>query len=180
LGPNERLLWSGRPRGGVRFRFPDLFLIPFFLVWAGIPASAAIGILRSGRGNPVEILFFVPFLVIGFYGLVGRFVVDAVRRRRTCYALTDSRILIQLDFLGSYTRSIELDSLGDVTRKEHRDGSGSIVFGGVVAKPAWWEADWFYARGGNVPAEFELIEDVDQVYEQIRAARRQKAAVGHE
>ena len=29
LGPGERLVWSGKPRGGIRLRAQDAFLIPF-------------------------------------------------------------------------------------------------------------------------------------------------------
>lgn len=35
LGPNETLLWSGRPKQGILVRSSDVFLIPFSLFWAG-------------------------------------------------------------------------------------------------------------------------------------------------
>ena len=66
LGPGERLLWSGRPRQGVVFRAIDLFLIPFILIWAGIPTAAAIGFIRSGKPIGTDI-FFLPFILIGAY-----------------------------------------------------------------------------------------------------------------
>ncbi|MES2170368.1 MAG: hypothetical protein V4479_06545 [Actinomycetota bacterium] len=44
----------------------------------------------QGIGFVIEILF----AVIGFYNLFGRFLVKAVQKRRTLYALTDSRALV--------------------------------------------------------------------------------------
>jgi hypothetical protein len=35
LEPQERVLWWGGPKGGIRFRLIDLFLVPFSLLWGG-------------------------------------------------------------------------------------------------------------------------------------------------
>src|SRR5215813_5940305 len=88
LGPGERLLWSGMPRQGVVFHATDLFLIPFFLVWAGFPTAAAFGFITSGRSAGIDLLF-LPFIIIGAYMLVGRFIIDARQRAHTFYGVTN-------------------------------------------------------------------------------------------
>ena len=35
LARNEKLLWSGQPRGGIKFRAADALMIPFSLMWGG-------------------------------------------------------------------------------------------------------------------------------------------------
>jgi hypothetical protein len=35
LARNEKLLWSGQPRGGITLRAADTLMIPFSLMWGG-------------------------------------------------------------------------------------------------------------------------------------------------
>jgi len=115
LGPGERLLWSGMPRQGVVFRPIDLFLIPFILLWAGIPTFAALGLLKSDRGVGIGDFFFLPFILIGAYLLVGRFIVDAKQRARTFYGVTNQRVLIVRTWWRRRTTSLKLGFLPDVS-----------------------------------------------------------------
>ena len=174
LGPGERLLWSGMPRQGVVFRAIDLFLFPFFLVWAGIPTLAALGFLTSGKGTGMD-LFFLPFLVIGAYMLVGRFFVDARQRARTFYGVTNQRILIVVAWWKRRTTSLKLALLPDVTLTEGRNGRGQIQFG----PDRWAGASWL---GGGWPGStqymsprFDLAENVRAVYDIVIKAQREAA-----
>jgi hypothetical protein len=48
LSTGEALVWSGHPRTGIRLSGPDLFLIPFSLVWCGFAMFWEKSVLRMG------------------------------------------------------------------------------------------------------------------------------------
>jgi hypothetical protein len=92
LRAHERLLWWGKSDPAVIFTKADALLIPFSALYFGFVLYFIIGGPNKlqGFGLVIEILF----AVIGFYYLIGRFLVKAVQKRRTLYALTDSRALV--------------------------------------------------------------------------------------
>ena len=90
LDPDERIVWTGAPtRRLFVFRGIDAFFMPFLLVWTALPVS-----ILGGDPNSAFLVIPVLFLFVGFWGLVGRFLWDAWRRRATVYALTDRRAVI--------------------------------------------------------------------------------------
>src|SRR4051812_39549289 len=88
LQVGEKLLWSGRPRTGIRFETGDLVAVPFSLMWFGF-AIFWESMAFTGHAPTFFLLWGIPFLAIGAYMLAGRFVFDAWRRGRTIYAVTD-------------------------------------------------------------------------------------------
>ncbi len=107
LDPGERLLWSGAPDGGLRCTGRDLIvsafsllLLGFAILWvAGAGAGLWSGEWRDHQGflrwwMVLFPLFGLPFVLGGFYAVIGRYFTDAARRRRTVLALTDRRGLI--------------------------------------------------------------------------------------
>jgi hypothetical protein len=91
LAPGERLLWWGRPDPSVIFTKADTFLVPFSVVYLGFLTYVILAAPTRGQG--ILLVIEIVFVAIGLYYLVGRFVVKAVQKRRTVYALTDSRAL---------------------------------------------------------------------------------------
>jgi hypothetical protein len=170
LTSGERLLWSGMPKQGLRLHWADAFIIPFMLVWMAIPLVAAIASLRTGKGT-FSLLFVVPFLLIGAYMLIGRYIVDARQRARTFYGLTNQRVLILVSGRTRRTTSLSLKSLADITFSEHRDGKGTLQFGsdrwpGAAAFGAGWPGMSQY-----VAPRFDLPANARQVYELVRKAQ---------
>ena len=173
LGRDERLLWKGRPRGGLRLRPADAYMIPFSFVWGGfaifweysvvtqVPKGHAPGIAFS--------LFGIPFVVIGLYIMFGRFFVDAKMRSNTEYAVTNRRVIIASGVFGRKVRSIDLQSLPEITIVERADRSGTINFG--PASSMWGAQRDPWSFGMPSQSAIEMIDNVRSVYDIIDEAR---------
>ena len=180
LEVDERLVWAGRPRTGIRLSGADAFLIPFSLVWCGFSVYWERSVLE--RGSPgFFALYGVPFVVIGLYLVVGRFVVDAFRRQRTFYGLTPRRAIIVSGLFNREVRSLQLESIGEMSVTERGDHSGTVSLGAATSPGGWgpkmMAPSWPGAEK-YLPPSFEMIEDVRKVYEQIREHRRASEAGG--
>ena len=80
--PGGRLVWSGQPHCGIRFRIADWIGIPFSVFWCGFAIFWEVMALTampktSDPVTPFFPLFAVPFILIGLYLVFGRFIVDA-------------------------------------------------------------------------------------------------------
>jgi hypothetical protein len=172
LSADEQLLWSGRPPQGVMLRSSDILMIPFSLLWTGF---ACMWMVVASVGGPFA-LFGVPFVLVGLYTMFGRFIVDALERQNTVYALTNERVIISTSLFGRRIKSLSLRTLVDVTLQLKRPGGGTIVFG-----PSNWQGElyrgtrWPGMEKDTAPA-FEAIEDAAQVYQQIRQAQSKLGA----
>lgn len=167
LRPGERLLWTGRPAQGLLLTPSDLLLIPFSLLWAALPGSILIGQLASGRWESVD-LMLIFFAAIGFYITVGRFIVDALARACTRYAVTDQRALVLRDSLVMPSfRSLDLDEMYDVELHMRLGGRGTIRFGYASDWPAWWMHRGFGTPAFEQRPQFLAIRDPRRVYELV-------------
>src|SRR5262245_20169707 len=121
LAPGERLVWAGRPRRGFRLTALDAFLIPFSLAWCGFVVYFERAALRSG--SAAMVIFGLPFVAVGLFLLVGRFVLDALRRAKTFYGVTNQRALIVSGMFGKCVQSFGARTLGQLSFSERKDGS---------------------------------------------------------
>ncbi len=173
LRAGERLLWSGAPRQGWVLRPTDKFMIPFSIMWGGFALFWAIGAIVSDAPF-FFMLWGIPFVLVGLYVTVGRFWVDAKVRARTQYGLTADRVLVDTGWFGSTSvTSLPLESLSTIALKERRDGSGTISFGGGEPFGHFYSGFHLPGMSGVVPMQFELIENVRSVHDQIHQARNQ-------
>ena len=161
LKSGERLLWNGKPQGGIRLRSSDAFLIPFSLMWGGFAIFWEFSVILTGAPFLFK-LWGIPFVLIGIYIIFGRFIVDAKSRAKTIYAVTNQRIIIISALFGRKIKSLNLRNLPELTLNEKSDGSGTITFGSTSAFNAWGNSSWPNAQQAQVPS-FEMINNVRQV-----------------
>ncbi|MHA3770563.1 PH domain-containing protein [Verrucomicrobiota bacterium sgz303538] len=177
LDPGERLLWSGQPRGGIRLRAQDVFLIPFSLFWGGFAIFWEVMALTatSKAPGPVGIvfpLFGLPFVVMGLYLIFGRFLVDARIRAKTFYGVTNERIIIISGLFSQQIKSLQLRTLTDVSLTQRGEGSGSITFGPTHFMNGFFPAGSWPGTARYAPPSFDLIDGAKEVYDVIRSAQR--------
>lgn len=132
LRPGESLVWAGKPRGGVRLSPADTAMLPFRIIWSGAALSAGYILTRVAgtAASPFFTLSFaLLFLLFGFYTLVGRLLVDALRRRNTIYGLTSHRLIVASGVFRRGVRSFDLGKLPPLWIVERKDGSGTIGAG---------------------------------------------------
>jgi hypothetical protein len=172
LGGNERLLWSGRPRKGIVFRAVDLFLVPFSLLWGGFAIFWEFSVLASDA-PPFFVAWGIPFVLAGLYLIFGRFLMDARQRERTCYGVTNERVIIVSGLFRRSVKSLNLRTLSGITMDQRADGSGTITFGPAPPWSWWYSGIWWPGIGQQAPPRFELIQDVKVAYEIVRKAQRE-------
>ncbi len=178
LGPNERLLWSGRPRGGLVLRANDLFLIPFSLLWAGFAVFWECSVLGISARHPSPTISFMalwglPFVGAGLYVVAGRFFADKAQRESTVYGVTNQRVLIRSGLFSTTTRSFPLQGLAELSLQEKGDGSGTISLGTALSPfPfALGRSSW-PGMGRYQPPALDLIPSARTVYNLIRDAQQ--------
>ncbi|GGY13591.1 hypothetical protein GCM10008098_00270 [Rhodanobacter panaciterrae] len=173
LARGERLLWSGMPQQGLRWRTADWFAVPFTLFWLYM---LMFGTFRHGIQTDQPPLYLmpegIPFVLVGFYMLAGRFLVDWYQRTRTYYGLTDQRVIILGGLFNRQIKSVTLATLSDITLSARSNGSGTITFGPGASTSSWFgRSSWGSVNNQQAPA-FDMIEDVRKVYAMTREAQQ--------
>ncbi|MEY2542806.1 MAG: hypothetical protein QOE81_267 [Verrucomicrobiota bacterium] len=178
LSPDEKLLWSDRPRQGVFFRSTDLFLIPFSLLWGGFAIFWELSVLglnpQVHQTHPPPAffpLFGIPFVAMGLYVMFGRFFVDAAQRRKTMYGITNQRVIIRSGLFTRTTKSLNLRTLSDVTLSEKSNGTGTITLGPTVGYYSWFYGTGWPGMNRRLAPFMDTISEAKNVYELLRKAQ---------
>lgn len=139
LGSGEQLLWRGQAsRQLLALRMSDLVHVPtgLLLLVVGMNLDAIFDGF-GGFGNlgddpsprpPVFTFIGVAFVVSGLFELIGRHIINFVRRYRTSYALTTHRVFIRTGLFQPVTRERSLTPSDPPEFKIGGNGTGTIVF----------------------------------------------------
>ncbi|MFS8045747.1 PH domain-containing protein [Rhizobium sp. BR 314] len=175
--PGEKMLWAGRPKQGIMFSKNDALLVPFSLMWGGFAIFWESTVVTQA-GTPFFFkLWGVPFVLIGLYLIIGRFLVDAFVRARTQYAVTDRRIIISREGWFSKLLTLSLQQLPNLDLDQKSDGTGTINFGpdsGATSGYRGKMSNWTPALS-DVP-RFLGITNVREVFDLIARAQSTKAS----
>lgn len=167
VSADEKVLWTGRPAGGIKFRAVDVFMIPFSLLWGGFALFVIPWNLNGSGMGVVGILLPLFFKLMAIYITVGRFLIDMIRRNLTLYGLTDRSAVFLTTFLGTRAQVVALKFCSGISLQENGRGAGSVTFG----TPApFWAQSRSMSNAPQVPT-FEYIDDARAVYELAQAAR---------
>jgi hypothetical protein len=131
----EYILWQGKPAKGNLLTPADIFQIPFSIFWCGFVFFWEFGVLTSGA--PVQFaLFGLPFICVGIYLVIGRFIWTAWIRKRTRYVITNKKVIRarcgRVDMMDGRT-------MPPVQTHIYKNGCGTLRF--ALMNP--------YHRGGN-------------------------------
>jgi hypothetical protein len=163
----EKIVWWGQPAQGLLFTSKDWFMVPFSLMFAGFAVFWESSVLSATNSPTFMRLWGVPFLLVGLYLVVGRFLVDAWVRRGITYAVTDKRILILRSGPSTKFTAMTFDQLPSVNLTEHRAGRGTIRFG--QEQSPWSNHGYSSASPAFDPTpQFIAIEDARRVFEHIQ------------
>lgn len=171
LDPGERLLWSGKPRSGIRLRAQDAYLIPFSILWCGFAIFWEFSVIDTGAPFFFK-LWGIPFVCVGLFFVFGRFFLDAYNRAQTTYGVTNERIIIVSGIFSQQTKSLQLRTLSDVSLSQRGDGSGTITFGPSHYMNAFFPVGAWPGVARYAPPSFDLIDRAKDVYDIIRKAQR--------
>lgn len=166
LFEDEKLLWLGQPRQGFALRNWDLFLVPFSILWFG-------GVLFVVKKIAIDyrefwaLLYLAPFVILGLHMTIGRFFLDSFLRKRTEYALTNSRAIILTNVFKPRLTEVDILRVKDISLSQMITGDGTITFGYML----WFARNYQHAflpgMSLFIPPQFELIAEAKKVYQMI-------------
>lgn len=164
LSPHEEILWTGRPPQRILFRRTDFFLIPFSIFWFGFAIFWETTVAMTNAPFFFK-LWGIPFLVAGLYLTVGRFFLDARKRKNTFYVITQDSIFIRSGIFSPDIVTISINTLSLMTCTFKPDGSGTIVLGPENFRNTGMQGiDW---PGVKQTPRLEMIPNVKKVYDII-------------
>ncbi|HYE31827.1 MAG TPA: hypothetical protein VEH27_10380 [Methylomirabilota bacterium] len=178
LAPGERALWVGRPMTGFQLRKEDIALIPFSLMWGGFSFFWEFMAIKLALEAPhasawIMPLFGLPFVLIGYQFILGRFISDMRRRSRTIFIITGERILSHGP---KGTMAWKLAEIHDLTLSERKRGAGDIYFQGPVPELAGKVQKRFRGISMSARSPFELVANAKEAFSALVEAREKAMA----
>ncbi len=157
IEPGESLRWAGRPRpvamawqlGRIQVLMGAFFLVfmyfwlGFFVDWGDIP-----GTIERIKADQILVLFVLAGLL--FVGVGAIMLIRPVwylfAAGRYLYAITDHRVLIARNLLGTRQVSHSIESLGSVDKHGALGGGWNYLFPGKKRQDGWLQLSLSFDR----------------------------------
>lgn len=133
MATTERLMWSGRPPQGLRFRRQDIPVALFGVAWTGFAVYWTWNVWQD-EGDIIPTAMGGLMVLIGLHQFIGRFFLDAFTRARTWYGVSDSRLVILTEAPTRSLRSSPLAQLPEPSLQSEGIDGGVIEFGSPVVE----------------------------------------------
>ena len=159
LLPGETVLWKGKPEKGNIITRRETILLPFSIMVCAFSLFWEYMAIQSGQ--PFIMLWGLPFVCIGIYMLIGRYIQAAFLRSKTYYVVTSKKLIIKKG------RRISIYDGRDLPPMEievHRNGNGTLLF-----------YDQVYTRRGHRHSTYIALENLkDFTYAQNAISQMEK------
>lgn len=165
----ERLMWSGRPPQGLRFRKQDIPTVLFGLAWTGVAVFWTWSVWEE-TAELIPTLMGGLMILIGVHQFLGRFFLESYVRSRTFYGVSDQRMVILKAGPPRSFQSLDLAELPDVSLETEGLDGGVLRFAPdvtVMVKGKGRRRRRVQRRGPH----FELETGARSAYEIIKRAQ---------
>lgn len=156
LESGEYVLWKGQPGKGSLFTARDIVIIPFSLLWLGFALFWEVSVIMESN-SIFAMIWGIPFIIVGLYLLVGRFLYAAHLRKKTFYVVTSKKFIIKQKNKIEWHDGKQYQL---ITVKTHKNGMATMVFGQNSQIAGYEMPHAFFT--------FDNISDPEQVLNAIR------------
>jgi hypothetical protein len=167
LQAHEEILWRGRPRQGILLRDLDILAIPMSIMLFGFSLILDFAIIHYHVGFAMlslAILLNILFLYLGVF----RFIVNARRRKKQEYIITNKRVIVSMQKKsGKIYKTLPFRNIEGLDLTSEKDGYGFITFGNINPVLPWLFGG--YVLNGNKLYGLELVPNAAEVHKIILA-----------
>ncbi len=179
--PGERVIWYGKSKAFKLFGPEDFMLIPFSIFWFGFSLFWEFMALKNvvTQEGPLALkiifpLFGLPFVLIGFFLMFGRYIIKLKNFYNMVYVLTSKRVMtVTVKGEKKTIAALDLDGLFVPKMTVGKDGmTGTITFMGRSSFNPQTRAEMienFKNLKFAQHIEFSNIENPQNVYSQVEA-----------
>ncbi len=171
MATTERLMWSGRPVQGLRFRKQDVPTVLFGMAWTGFALWWTWSVWQE-EADLIPTAMGSVMVLIGLHQFIGQFFLDSYVRARTFYGVSDQRMVILKTVPTRNVQSLSLSELPDVTLDTEGIDGGVIQFSPDVTVTVPGSGTRRRRRVRRRGPHFELENGARSAYEIIRRAQK--------
>lgn len=163
LESGEYILWKGKPGKGSLLTARDIVVIPFSLIWLAFALFWEVTVIKQSF-SIFAMVWGLPFILVGLYLLVGRFLYAVYLRKKTCYVVTNKKFILKqknkIEWHDGKTYQL-------ITLKTHKNGGATMVFG-QSSRVAGYEMPHAFFTFDNLSNPEEVLNAIRNMEQEQR------------